>query len=181
MAEQIITEATRWSQASSEINSAMMDFGATQCTPKSPACIVCPFNESCEALRQGRVDELPVKLKTVKVKTRRFTYYYIRSQGQVAIRQRGEGDIWQGLWEPVVFENQKPPAWDGKLTLVASQVKHVLTHRIIMADFYLLEASSKPQLPPDYIWIDEEQLDNYAVPRLVEILIERLSRIHTQP
>lgn len=180
LADGLITEGLGHNSCSADFNAAMMDFGATQCTPKSPACIVCPFNENCEALRQGKVDELPVKLKTVKVKTRRFTYFYIRHHGQIAIRQRGEGDIWQGLWEPVVFENQKPPAWDGKLTMIASRVKHVLTHRIIMADFYLVEANSKPQLPPDYIWIDESLFDNYAVPRLVEILMERLSRIHTR-
>jgi A/G-specific adenine glycosylase len=53
-------------------------------------------------------------------------------------------------------------------------VKHVLTHRILMADFYLLETDTPPQLPADYIWIPEEERDNYAVPRLVELLFESL-------
>ena len=53
-------------------------------------------------------------------------------------------------------------------------VKHVLTHRILMADFYLLETEEKPALPPDYIWIKETGLDQYAVPRLIEILLESL-------
>lgn len=177
LAEQLMTEGRGRADRPEDFNAAMMDFGATQCTPKSPACIVCPFNEQCEALRQGRVDELPVKLKTTRVKTRRIVYFYIRHQGQVAIHRRGEGDIWQGLWEPVVFENQKLPAWDGKLTMVANQVKHVLTHRVIMADFYLLDTDTKPPLPKDYIWIDEGEFETYAVPRLVEILVERLSRV----
>src|SRR3712207_7051604 len=38
----------------SSLNAAMMDFGATQCVPKSPACGTCPFMEECEAFRQGR-------------------------------------------------------------------------------------------------------------------------------
>ena len=49
-------------------NQGMMDFGAIQCTPQSPKCLLCPFAETCEALRCGRVEELPVKNKTVKVR-----------------------------------------------------------------------------------------------------------------
>jgi A/G-specific adenine glycosylase len=53
-------------------------------------------------------------------------------------------------------------------------VKHVLTHRILYADFYLWELDERPSLPPDYFWIPESDLDNYAVPRLIEILLEAL-------
>ena len=62
-----------------------------------------------------------------------------------------------------------------KLTLLKKEVKHVLTHQIIYADFYLLETQSKPELPKDFIWINESELDNYAIPRLVEILTENLN------
>ena len=58
--------------------------------------------------------------------------------------------------------------------LLAKQVKHVLTHRILYADFYLLEVSEKPLLPADYIWIPEADIDNYALPRLIEILLDSL-------
>lgn len=179
------------------LNAAMMDFGATQCTPKSPACVVCPFNEDCEALRRGCVDGLPVKLKTVKVKMRRFTYLYIRCNGQTAIHRRGGGDIWQGLWEPYLVSQSsgkkaagtvsgigaKLPLEvdavsarsDGRARMICRGVKHVLTHQVILADFYLLETDTRPGLPADYIWIDETAIDRYAVPRLVEILLERLA------
>ena len=53
----------------------------------------------------------------------------------------------------------------------------MLTHQIIYADFYLLETQSKPELPKDFIWINESELDNYAIPRLVEILTENLNHI----
>ena len=51
-------------------------------------------------------------------------------------------------------------------------VKHVLTHRILLADFYLCEVGEKPSLPPDYIWIPETELDHYAVPRLIEKFLQ---------
>lgn len=150
-------------------NQAMMDFGAIQCTPASPKCVLCPLQESCEALRSGRIGELPVKEKKLTIQTRRFTYIYIRCQGKTAIRKRAAGDIWQGLWEPVLTDDcgMLPGA-----KLLRKDVKHVLTHRILLADFYLLEAEAFPALPEDYIWIDESELDQYAVPRLIELLHE---------
>ena len=86
-------------------NQAIMDFGAIQCTPQSPKCVVCPLQESCEALRTGKVSTLPVKEKKLKIKERHLIYIYIRCQGETAIHRRGEGDIWQGLWEPVLMED----------------------------------------------------------------------------
>ena len=156
-------------QEASAYNQAIMDFGAIQCTPQSPRCIACPLMETCSAFREGRVGELPVKQKTLKVKERHLTYIYVRCEGETAIHRRGPGDIWQGLWEPWLVE-QVPV---GAL-LIRQGVKHVLTHRTIYADFYLLEVGEKPALSPDYIWIKETELDRYAVPRLIEILLESL-------
>ena len=150
----------------SDYNQAIMDFGAIQCTPQSPHCSDCPLMESCVALRSGRVGELPVKQKTLKVRERHLIYIYVRCLGFVAIHRRGAGDIWQGLWEPLLVEKVPEGA-----QLLRQNVKHVLTHRILLADFYLWEVAERPTLPDGYIWVKEEQLDDYAVPRLVERLV----------
>lgn len=192
-------------------NQAMMDFGAIQCTPLSPKCLLCPLAETCEAMRTNRVAGLPVKQKTMKVKTRHLSYIYIRCKGKTAIHRRGEGDIWQGLWEPfnasdiaeacaspssaqvslssIKFSTsltklssfKKELAADlhlsnvDALQLLAQDVKHVLTHRILFADFYLLETDVHPQLPDDYIWIKEEEIEDYGIPRLIELMLEKIS------
>lgn len=192
-------------------NQAMMDFGAIQCTPQSPKCLLCPLTETCEAMRTNRVAELPVKQKTMKLKTRHLSYIYIRCKGETAIHRRGEGDIWQGLWEPFNASDiaeacaspssaqaslsstkfstsltklssfKKELAADlhlsnvDALQLLAQDVKHVLTHRILLADFYLLETEAHPQLPDDYIWIKEEEIEDYGIPRLIELLLEKIS------
>ena len=192
-------------------NQAMMDFGAIQCTPQSPKCLLCPLAETCEAMRSNRIAELPVKQKTLKVKTRHLFYIYIRCNVMTAIHRRGEGDIWQGLWEPFnasditeatasIASAQASPSSakfspssaklspfkselaaslhlsnvDG-LQLLAQDVKHVLTHRILLADFYLLETEARPQLPDDYIWIKEEEIEDYGIPRLIELMLEKIS------
>ena len=192
-------------------NQAMMDFGAIQCTPQSPKCLLCPLAETCEAMRSNRIAELPVKQKTLKVKTRHLSYIYIRCNGMTAIHRRGEGDIWQGLWEPFnasditeatasIASAQASPSSakfspsSAKLSpfkselaaslhlsnvdalqLLAPDVKHVLTHRILLADFYLLETEARPQLPDDYIWIKEEEIEDYGIPRLIELMLEKIS------
>ena len=185
LAQELLPTSNLKSQ-SSNYNQAIMDFGAIQCTPASPDCMNCPLMESCVAFREGRVAELPVKLKTLKVQERRLTYVYIRYQGETAIHRRGEGDIWQGLYEPLLIENGEfsnlnscvpPVASDQRSSaqLIKKNVKHVLTHRILWTDFYLWEPAERPQLPEDYFWIKEAELDDYAKPRLIEILLDSLT------
>lgn len=170
-----------------DYNQAIMDFGATQCTPANPACLTCPFVESCVARAQGITALLPVKAGHTKVQERRLAYVYLQCGGEVAIRRRGKGDFWQGLWEPylmgtgeasvggnmLVDGNGKLSVGSGeKLILLARDVKHILSHRRLLCDFYFLEVAQKPTLPDGYIWVREQDLDNYAKPRLVEILLE---------
>ncbi len=167
---------------SSEYNQAIMDFGAIQCTPSSPNCLSCPLQESCSAFRSNRVSDLPVKQKTLKVRERHLIYIYIRCNGMTAIHRRGPGDIWQGLYEPFLIENGTLKIEDYcarffqcsmlNVQSLRKNVRHVLTHRILLADFYLLETSEKPSLPSDYIWIPEADLDSYAVPRLIEKFLQ---------
>ena len=171
--ELLLPALNREGQGAGLFNQAMMDFGAMQCTPSSPSCLVCPLQETCVAFREGRVEELPVKQKTLKIKERHLTYVYVRYQGQTAIHRRPAGDIWQGLYEPWLTES--PPA---DAVLLRQNVKHVLTHRIIYADFWLWEPQEKPLLPADYQWIPEADIDNYGVPRLIEILLKELDRLY---
>ena len=188
-------------------NQGMMDFGAIQCTPQNPGCLTCPLQASCNAFRTGRVELLPVKKPAAKPVERHFSYVYVRFQGQTAIRRRGPGDIWAGLYEPLVLPSAGPAAdspsaeahgigkiifpdgaektnfpealanltlADGLLLQLSTQVRHQLTHRTLVVDFYLWEPSARPKLPEGYFWVKEAELDRYAKPRLFELLLEAL-------
>ena len=152
-----------------DFNQAMMDFGAIQCTPTNPACLTCPLASGCQALREGRVESLPVKQRTTAIQTRKVDYIYLRCKGRTAIRRRGAGDIWQGLWEPLT---ELLPGVEAKL--LRQGVRHQLTHRTLIADFYLAETHQAPALPDGYVWIQEAELDRYAKPRLFELLLQSL-------
>ena len=158
-----------------DYNEAIMDFGATQCTPNSPHCSACPLCEICVAFREQRINELPVKSKKVKQRERNFTYLYIEYEGKIAIHQRGAGDIWQGLWEFPQAEqltSSEDSAWKTEAQLLQKEVKHILTHQILLADIYLWQPTRRPQLPSEFIWIEKQDLENYALPRLIEILLK---------
>ena len=178
-------------------NQGMMDFGALQCTPQNPDCLTCPLQATCHAFRTGRVELLPVKKPAVAVQERHFNYIYLRWNGQTAIRKRGAGDIWQGLWEPLVIPSALPAAsknyFSGRCpknqfpdanampthaegVLLRAGVKHQLTHRTLIVDFYLWEPATKPELPEGYIWVKETELDHYAKPRLFELLLQEILR-----
>ena len=158
-----------------DYNEAIMDFGAMQCTPNSPHCSACPLCETCVAFREQRINELPVKSKKVKQRERHFTYLYIEYEGKIAIHQRGAGDIWQGLWEFPQAEqltSSEDSAWENEAQLLQKGVKHILTHQILLADIYLWQPKNRPQLPSEFIWIEKQDLENYALPRLIEILLK---------
>lgn len=169
-------------------NQAIMDFGAIQCVPKSPNCAGCPFAGSCVALAEGRVEHLPVKSKKTAVKDRYFSYIIILDESDVYIHRRGEGDIWAGLYEPLLIETPKKASTEEvvpagfNLIAVVEGLKHQLTHRTIHADAYLVERSDIMKkdnaqgivLTDDFRKVSISELQNFAAPRLVNIIYERL-------
>ena len=190
--ELLLPALNREGQGAGLYNQGLMDFGATLCTPQSPQCQQCPLQETCVALHEGRITTLPVKERKLTVKERHLTYIYIKCNGYTAIHRRPAGDIWQGLYEPLCTEmttqpptpitqhptpiTQHPTPITQHPTPLKMHVKHVLTHRILYADFWLWEVSERPTLPPDYFWIKEEDIDNYGVPRLIEILLDTVNK-----
>ena len=167
-----------------DFNQGMMDFGALQCTPLSPACLTCPLSTGCEALRTGRTASLPARKAGPAILDRHFTYIYLRCGGRTAIHRREAGDIWQGLWEPFLLEHDGVPSFPewtaaGRLTPLRKGVRHQLTHRTLHTDFYLFEAEAQPPLPESYRWVPEAGLDRYAKPRLFELLLAELDKQNT--
>jgi len=133
-------------KAPGEFNQAIMDFGALQCTPKSPSCAICPMNTFCYAFNTGKQDRLPVKTKKVKVRNRYFYYFIYEFGDKLLMKERGPKDVWQGLFDFSLFESTKPLSEEsvlneganhGGLTVmhISEEVKHVLTHQRIFTRF----------------------------------------------
>lgn len=175
-------------------NQALMDFGAMQCVPKSPDCPACPLSGACVAYAEGKVEDYPVKTHRVKVAERHFVYLYIESPQGIWLHRREPGDIWQGLYEfPLLEFDTEPTLHDilqhewmqqhfpSKVHLnpLLLHVKHVLTHRYICASCYVLRMDEpcRKALPDGFIAVDREQMDEYAVPKLVQMFKDKLGEM----
>lgn len=163
-------------------NQAIMDFGAMVCTPKSPQCAVCPLVETCVAFACGNVTLLPVKARKTKVRNRYLTYLLLTDEkDRIYLQRRGEGDIWQGLYEPFCHESDAPLTAAEATTLMPELqpmksvcgLTHQLTHQLLHADAYLMRVGGSVPLLPG-VWVERKRLQDYAMPRLVLLLIEKI-------
>lgn len=171
-------------------NQAVMDFGAMQCTPRSPGCLSCPLAEGCSAWREGRVEQLPVKRHKTKTSDRYFHYIYVRMGACTFIHKRTGDDIWKNLFELPLVETAGPVSEEAfrqlpevralfagdersALRLVCGNVKHVLSHRVIHADFYEAVLPEESASFSAYLRVRREDLGEYAVPRLIEAFLEK--------
>jgi A/G-specific adenine glycosylase len=80
-------------------NQALMDLGATICTPTRPACGACPLAGACESLRRGLAETIPLRAPSRRVVERSERVIVYRRGGKVFLEQRGPGEWWTGLWD----------------------------------------------------------------------------------
>lgn len=171
-------------------NQAIMDFGALQCTPVAPDCLFCPLNDSCVARLKGIAGSLPVKQHKNKVTNRYFNYIYVRMGACTFIHKRTADDIWKNLFELPLVEADRNLSEEEFLSsasfrsliaegevpevrLVFRNVKHVLSHRVIYANFYEVVLPENSRSFSEYQCIRMEDLEQYPVSRLVHAFLEK--------
>lgn len=181
-------------QQPGQFNQAIMDFGATVCTPRLPRCSTCPLHSTCVAHNTGMVAQLPVKEKLLHKKQRWFTYFIFRSKGRLLLHQRTAKDIWHKLFEFYLVETDGNPQWDtaainiflaSTLGIAQFSVQHVqaaqqqqLTHRQIKGYFITVDL---PAIPPvlrkqQFIWAPLASLGDYAFPVFINQYLKTTSR-----
>ncbi|MAN28441.1 MULTISPECIES: A/G-specific adenine glycosylase [Mesonia] len=173
-------------------NQAIMEFGALHCKPKNPYCITCPFQAECVAFQQGKIEELPIKLKKTKVKTKHFNYLVVVSEGKTVIQQRRGNGIWKNLYQFPLIETEKEVSKtqflkeENFLQLLSvpaekvnlfnkKPIKHVLSHRKLMVKFWVMDLPeiSSAFKTKEFEVIQQENIRLYPVPVLIEKFIEQ--------
>jgi A/G-specific adenine glycosylase len=113
---------------------AMMDLGATVCTPRNPSCLLCPVAAYCDARAHGIAESLPVKPPKKAKPQRTGTAFWIERDGHVLLVQRGDKGMLGGMralpddgWSASRNGNAAAPV-PGQWTAIDAAVAHVFTH-----------------------------------------------------
>lgn len=87
-----------------QMNQALMELGATICTPKNPACHECPVSRECQAFNLGKQSEIPLPKPQTPVTDVLEASIAVRREDAVLLRRRPQGERWAGLWDFPRFE-----------------------------------------------------------------------------
>jgi A/G-specific adenine glycosylase len=172
-------------------NEALMELGATVCTPRAPHCEVCPVTASCAARRRGLQNRLPVKRKRRATPHYDVTAAVIRRNGRVLIAQRPAQGMLGGLWEfpggkrepgETLIECLKREIHEElRLVIEVGQpvavVKHAYTHfRITLHAFACRVVSGRAKAAgvAAFKWVRMSELDRYAFPVTDRRIIQAL-------
>lgn len=162
-------------ESAGDFTQALMELGALVCRPVSPDCAACPWHDDCLALREGIVDELPVKKPRAKVKTVALWAALIESDNEVLLHYRGSDTLLARLWGlPVANKHEgaaPETAFSKKYGLhlpkgeVMMHASHVFTHQRWEMDVihYKLEKQAKPD-NPEWEFVSWESIDEKPIP-----------------
>lgn len=176
---------------SSIFNQAMMDLGSQICQPKNPKCQNCPFENYCKANLEDSISSIPLKRNTIVKKDRMMHYFIIVDKKNMSlIKKREEQDIWNGLYEPMLFENKNKKFLNKDLIIKLLKVHlkstedlqiqeciqnlHLLTHQRLWINFYKINIKNLLALRNNspYIVKSLKNFENFAFPRIIRKYLE---------
>ncbi len=161
---------------------AMMDLGATICTPKAPACVLCPFIKACAASTRGDAESFPRRAKKREGQLRRgAAYVAIRADGHVLVRRRAargllggmtevpttewhpDFDVARALAEAPRFDVEGEAAWRR----LAGVVNHVFTHFPLELAVFAVRVPHGADPPDGMWWLAPDDIMDAALPSLM--------------
>jgi A/G-specific adenine glycosylase len=175
---------------SARYNQAIMNFGAMQCVPQSPNCVICPMRENCQAFATNRVTELPIKSKKIDKTFRFFNYLFIQEGNEIWLHKRVEKDIWQNLYDFPMIESNKLLENESELIAYIKSdergifdensfqnieivqkspvFKQILTHRKVIAIFWVVNiCTKKMSKKTNFFKTSTENLITFALPKVI--------------
>ena len=159
---------------------ALMDLGATICTPRAPACSMCPWASCCEAHRRGIAHELPRKAPKRPRPTRHGAAFWIeRADGAVLLRRRPDKGLLGGMIEvpssdwtacgPTDVAAAAP--LQARWTALGRTIEHTFTHFHLVLTLWRAEAGDFALPVGDYRWVVPEEFQRQALPSLMRKVV----------
>jgi A/G-specific adenine glycosylase len=162
-----------------DFNSAMMELGATVCTPRNPQCLLCPVREHCAALAAGVQERIPAPRKTRETPLNRRVTICLRRGNEWLIEQRPAKGRWAGMWQFITVEapdagKRIPPSFFKRISNSAGKpqklgaITHGLTHRRYEFDVYAVDCEGAEPANGNGMlraWTTLQGLSHYPLPR----------------
>jgi len=175
-------------QRAGDFAQALMDLGATVCTPRRPACPACPIIRACAAERTGNPDVFPHKQAKVGTRLRRGAAFVAeRADGHVLIRTRpargllgGMSEVPTSAWSPD-FDAARalddaprfgPASRQTAWRELPGVVKHVFTHFPLELVVFLAAVPGRPPAPAGTRWVARRRLDEEALPTVMRKVLK---------
>jgi A/G-specific adenine glycosylase len=164
-----------------DFTQAMMDLGSTICTPKKPACGICPWMQSCVARARGDAETFPRKPPKVEGRLRHGASFVVtRADGHVLVRTRPEKGLLGGMTEvpstPWTHELKDADALaqaplKAKWRKLPGVVEHGFTHFPLQQMVYVARAPAKTRPPAGMRWVALAELHGEALPNVMRKVI----------
>ena len=158
---------------------ALMDLGATICTPRAANCEICPWTEYCKGRKAGIAESLPRKQAKAKISTRLGIAFWIeRDDGHVLLRRRPQKGLLGGMMEiPSTEWGAKLPGKvvapvKAKWIKLKTPVEHTFTHFHLTLNVWKTSTADS-SLPDDgdYRWVHKDDLVDEALPSLMRKVV----------
>ena len=180
-------------EAPGDFNQAVMELGATVCTPSTPACPGCPLRDGCQAYAEGRPEAYPVSAKKPPVPHYDVAVGLVFDEGgEVLIQRRREDGLLGGLWEFPGGKREEGEALEAtcrrelqeelgievEVEAPFGRIDHAYTHfKITLHAFRcrLRKGTPTAKEGQPLRWVGLGDLDQYAFPRANRRLIEQLN------
>ena len=160
-----------------------MDLGSTICTPKKPACVLCPLNEDCAARARGDQETFPRKAPKKTGELRRGAAFVVTRGNELLVRSRPEKGLLGGMTEVPTSEwlagqddkaalKQAPvlkgvTRWHRK----AGVVTHVFTHFPLELVVHTASVPARTRAPENMRWVPIATLKDEALPNVMRKVI----------
>ena len=166
-------------------NQAVMELGATICTPKNPKCSECPVASTCKGLINGIQERLPYKAKKTKVRQRAINYLVFAFDRLLSLKKREQNDIWENLYDfyempegEVYFEKYLENTYgvlneQDYILNHQTEQKHILSHQKLQITFYYITLKSQNAIP-ELVFFSPNEVDYIPKPIVIENYIQRL-------
>jgi A/G-specific adenine glycosylase len=175
-------------QRAGDFAQALMDLGATICTPKKPACSLCPWNNDCAAHARGDAETFPRRSPKREGALRRGAAFVARrSDGHILVRTRPARGLLGGMtevpttdWSHAFVSSEalqgapRFPARTGKSLVWRKRsgiVRHVFTHFPLELSVYTADVPARTPAPAGTRWVALEALDGEALPSLMRKVV----------